>query len=146
MNGSRRGRRQAYRKAAKNGPESRADPACIEAHHQAKARMGSTRSGRVDPFHDRESRIVLLTGSAGGGKSALALAKAHQVCLSYPGVFCLVIRKTRESMTSGSALFLESEIINDQGNRTRSTNHRSSIRTEAGSSTAAWPRQGKRIG
>ena len=69
---------------------------------------------QVDPFHDRESRIVLLTGSAGGGKSALALAKAHQVCLSYPGVFCLVIRKTRESMTSGSALFLESEIINGQ--------------------------------
>lgn len=66
---------------------------------------------QVTPFHDRSSKVVLLTGSAGGGKSDLGCRKAHQVCLSYPGAFVLAIRKTRASMTSSTALFLENQVI-----------------------------------
>lgn len=65
---------------------------------------------QVAPWKDK-SDIILLTGSAGGGKSHLALEKMNAFCLKYPGAFCMIIRKTRSSMTSGAALFYEQEII-----------------------------------
>ena len=74
---------------------------------------------QVDPFHDRQSETLLLTGSAGGGKSACGCAKAHQVCMTYPGAFVLAVRKTRESMTSSTALFLRDQIIRDQARHVR---------------------------
>jgi hypothetical protein len=52
-----------------------------------------------------------LTGSKGGGKSALAAHKVHKFCMTYPGVTALAIRKTRESMTNSTVLFLEREVI-----------------------------------
>lgn len=64
---------------------------------------------QVDPWKDT-SPVVLVTGSAGGGKSHLAMEKINGFCLKYPGAFCLIIRKTRASITNGAALFFESEI------------------------------------
>ena len=66
---------------------------------------------QLEPYSDRRSKIILLTGSAGGGKSAVLCAKAHRVCSAYPGAYVLGVRKTRESMNSSMALFLEEEII-----------------------------------
>jgi phage terminase large subunit len=65
---------------------------------------------QVAPWRDR-SRVVLLTGSAGGGKSRLAAEKLHGYCLKYPGAFALVVRKTRVSLTKGSILFLKKTVI-----------------------------------
>lgn len=64
---------------------------------------------QVAPWRDK-SPIVLLTGSAGGGKSHIALEKLNGYCLKYAGAFGLMARKTRVSMTSGSVLFFDSEV------------------------------------
>ena len=101
---------------------------------------------QVEPFHDRTSKVVLLTGSAGGGKSALACAKAHQVAMSYPGAFVLAVRKTRDSMTSSTALFLETQIVRGAA---RHVKNESTFRYPNGSllkyTGLATPRERERI-
>ncbi len=47
---------------------------------------------QVEPWRDK-SRVLLLTGSAGGGKSRLAAEKIHGACLKYPGAVWLMMRK-----------------------------------------------------
>lgn len=53
---------------------------------------------------------MLLAGSAGGGKSALAAAKLHAFCIKYPGATGLMMRKTRQSMTNSTVLYFEREV------------------------------------
>lgn len=50
---------------------------------------------QIAPWRDR-SDVILLTGSAGGGKTRLALEKAHAYLLKYPGAVGLMLRKARE--------------------------------------------------
>lgn len=64
---------------------------------------------QIAPWRDK-SLIMLLTGSAGGGKSMLAAAKLHAFMLKYPGATGLMTRKTRQSMTNSTVLFFEREI------------------------------------
>lgn len=54
---------------------------------------------------------MLLTGSAGGGKSYLAAHKLHAYCLKYPGAMALMLRKTRDSMTNSTVLFVDRAVI-----------------------------------
>lgn len=63
------------------------------------------------PVLEDDSPIVLLAGSAGGGKSKVAATKIHKYMLDNPGSFGVVLRKTRESMGNSTVLFLEREII-----------------------------------
>lgn len=65
---------------------------------------------QIAPWRD-QSPIVLLTGSAGGGKSRVWGEKLHGYCLKYPGAFALLVRKTRVSLTKGSLLFLNETVI-----------------------------------
>lgn len=65
---------------------------------------------QVAPWHDR-SPVVLLTGSAGGGKSRLAAEKMHGVCLKYPGATALLLRKARVSITNSTAELLKRAVI-----------------------------------
>lgn len=65
---------------------------------------------QVAPWRNK-GRVVLLTGSAGGGKSRVAAEKLHGYCLRYPGAFALLARKTRASLTKGSILFLKRTVI-----------------------------------
>src|SRR5688572_22341749 len=65
---------------------------------------------QVAPWRDT-SPVVLLTGSAGGGKSRVAAEKLHGFCLKYPGAMALAARKTRESMVNSTVLVLEKKII-----------------------------------
>ena len=56
---------------------------------------------------------MLLTGSAGGGKSRIAAEKLHGYCLKYEGAQALTTRATRESMTNGTIPYIERQIIGD---------------------------------
>jgi len=67
---------------------------------------------QVAPWRDR-SPILLLTGSAGGGKSRLAAEKLHGFLLRYQNAMGLAVRKTRNSMTNSTVLFLERTVIGD---------------------------------
>lgn len=65
---------------------------------------------QVEPWRDT-SPVVLLTGSAGGGKSRLAAEKLHGYMKRYPGAMGLMVRKTRESMTNSTVLFMDRAVI-----------------------------------
>lgn len=65
---------------------------------------------QIEPWGD-VSPVILFTGSAGGGKSRLAAEKINGFCLKYPHAMAVMLRKTRESMTNSTVLFMEREII-----------------------------------
>ena len=90
-------------------------PAVAWADEIAKAKAEAI-SGEPDweplpwqakPLADSSS-VVLLTGSAGGGKSRLWQEMVHRYCMhpDHKAPFVLVARKTRESMTAGAMLAL----------------------------------------
>jgi PBSX family phage terminase large subunit len=70
---------------------------------------------RAIPWHVAalrdKSRILLATGSKGGGKSRFAAEKMHSFCLKYPGATGLVVRKTRETLTNSTVLFMQQQVI-----------------------------------
>lgn len=56
---------------------------------------------QIAPWRDR-GPVVLLTGSAGGGKSKVAAEKLHGYCLKYPGAAALVLRKAHVSLINST--------------------------------------------
>jgi len=67
---------------------------------------------QIDPWKDT-SPTLLLTGSAGGGKSRLAAEKVHGFCLRYPGTTGLVLRKAYEYASKSVVPFLNYTVIKD---------------------------------
>lgn len=67
---------------------------------------------QVEPWRDM-SPTLLLTGSAGGGKSNLAAEKLHGFMLAYPGACGIAARKAREWCAGSVRMMLESAIGND---------------------------------
>lgn len=67
---------------------------------------------QVDPWRDK-SPILLLTGSAGGGKSQLAGEKMHGYMLAYPGACGIAARKAREWCAGSVRMILENAIGDD---------------------------------
>ena len=65
---------------------------------------------QLEPWRDTSS-LLILTGSAGGGKSRLAGEKINAYCKRYPGAMGLMLRKKRESMTNSTVLFMDREIM-----------------------------------
>ena len=63
------------------------------------------------PALDSKAPVLLLTGSAGGGKSRSAAEKVHAFCLKYPEAQGVMLRKTRESMTNSTVLFFEHSVL-----------------------------------
>jgi PBSX family phage terminase large subunit len=58
-----------------------------------------------------KSPILLLTGSAGGGKSRCAGEKVHAFMLKYPGATGLALRKARQWTTKSIIPFMEKTVI-----------------------------------
>jgi phage terminase large subunit len=65
---------------------------------------------QVAPWLDK-SRVLLLTGSAGGGKSRLAGEKVHGFLKKYPNSTGIILRKTRESISKSSMLLMDRTVI-----------------------------------
>ncbi|MDY6835506.1 MAG: phage terminase large subunit [Chloroflexota bacterium] len=65
--------------------------------------------------------MILLTGSAGGGKSRTIAEKLHAYCQEYPGATALLLRKARESLGNSTLLFLDRKVIGDDPNVTMFT-------------------------
>ncbi|MBC8446125.1 MAG: terminase, partial [Chloroflexi bacterium] len=79
---------------------------------------------QIEPWRDK-SPTLLLTGSAGGGKSKLAGEKVHGFCLRYPNSTALVLRKAYAYAAKSVVPFLRQTVIGDHsqvtyraGNRT----------------------------
>lgn len=70
---------------------------------------------QIEPWRDK-SPIMLLTGSAGGGKSRLAAEKIHGFCKKYPGSTWLMMRKAREWTGKSLVPFYSDTVIGDDSN------------------------------
>lgn len=70
---------------------------------------------QIAPWSDK-SRVLLLTGSAGGGKSTLATEKLHAFCLKYPSATGLLLRKVRQSMNNSTLLFFKRYVVGNNPN------------------------------
>lgn len=57
------------------------------------------------------AREVVISGPAGTGKSLAALSKLHYICDQVPNVRCLIIRKTRESLTESGLVTWEQKVL-----------------------------------
>jgi len=66
---------------------------------------------QLAPLRDKKSTVILLTGSAGGGKSRAAAEKIHAFCKKYPGAMALMMRKNRQSMTNSTVLFFDRAVV-----------------------------------
>ncbi len=58
--------------------------------------------------------LLLLTGSAGGGKSRIAAEKLHHFCLTYPHSTAYLVRKTKHSLVNSTLLLLERKVLKGQ--------------------------------
>lgn len=79
---------------------------------------------QIAPWRCR-SPVMLLTGSAGGGKSRLAAEKVHAYSKKYSQSSGLILRKVRQSMTNSTLIFFERTVVgNDSGVRHFSSKNR----------------------
>lgn len=67
---------------------------------------------QIPAFKDL-SRVLLLTGAAGGGKSRVAAEKIHAYCLKYPGVTAVIGRKDKTAAYKSVVPFLLYSVIGD---------------------------------
>lgn len=65
---------------------------------------------QIAPWRDK-SPILLLTGSAGGGKSRVAGEKLHGYLKKYPGCTGLMLRKAREYGSKSIVPFMQKTVI-----------------------------------
>jgi len=65
---------------------------------------------QIDPWKST-APTLLLTGSAGGGKSYLAANKIHGFCLKYKGATAVAMRKAYEYTTRSIVPFLQETVI-----------------------------------
>lgn len=70
------------------------------------------------------SPVMLLTGSAGGGKSRLSAEKIHGFCLKYPGCQALVLRKIADSLDHSVVPLLDRKVIGDDPRVTHIKRHK----------------------
>lgn len=52
-----------------------------------------------------------MDGPAGTGKTRAILEKIHYCCMRYPGIRCLLVRKTRESLTESVLVTYEEHVV-----------------------------------
>lgn len=65
------------------------------------------------PVWNCKDPVMLLTGSAGGGKSYIASEKLHGLAMAYPGVSCLIVRRVQASMKNTVLTPLERRVMGE---------------------------------
>lgn len=70
---------------------------------------------QIAPWRSK-AETLLLTGSAGGGKSRLAAEKLNGFCLKYPGATTVAMRKAYEYTTRSIVPFLQETVIGKSDN------------------------------
>lgn len=78
----------------------------VEIHSSGYIPYGSNLELQTD-----ESPEVLMSGSAGTGKSRACLEKIHRLCQTVPGVRVLIARKTRVSLTESALVTFERDVL-----------------------------------
>ena len=58
-----------------------------------------------------QRREVVIAGAAGTGKSLACMAKLNALCEDTPGLRCLIVRKTRESLTESALVTWEQKVL-----------------------------------
>lgn len=86
------------------------------------------------PWKDT-SDVLLLSGSAGGGKSALAGEKIHAYCLKYGNSEAQILRKTKSSLSSSVIRALTKSVI---GNDPRVLHNASAQRFDYDNGSVIW--------
>lgn len=73
---------------------------------------------RIDEPSEKQKLALKMTakhcgygGARGGGKSWTVRTKAKLLCLKYPGIKCLIVRRTYPELTSNHISVLKSELI-----------------------------------
>jgi phage terminase large subunit len=67
--------------------------------------------GNVKEMFRHKEREIILAGPAGTGKSRGALEKLHWICEKYPRARCLMLRKTRRSLTQSGIITYEQRVL-----------------------------------
>jgi PBSX family phage terminase large subunit len=67
--------------------------------------------GAADQLLYDKSPELLLSGPAGTGKSRACLEKVHICASKYPGIRCLIVRKTRSSCTESVLVTYEDKVL-----------------------------------
>jgi len=67
---------------------------------------------QIDPWRDK-SPVLLLTGSAGGGKSRIAAEKMHALMLKYPGATGIIGRKDKTAAGKSVVPFMLHTVMGD---------------------------------
>lgn len=63
-------------------------------------------------FLSRDSQLCLV-GAAGTGKSNACLMRMHLLCLQYPGIRCLIVRKTHASLASTTLVTFNKKVAKE---------------------------------
>jgi PBSX family phage terminase large subunit len=74
------------------------------------------RGTQLEAITARESE-VLYCGAAGTGKSRACLEKAHLMCLTFPGMRVLFVRKTQVSLVESGLVTFKRDVVRDMLDR-----------------------------
>lgn len=80
---------------------------------QSRSKPLQLRGAAWEIFNDNHSDEACIHGPAGTGKSSGAIARLHYLCSLYPEIRCLMVRKTRKSLTESGLVTFE-KILGDQ--------------------------------
>lgn len=67
--------------------------------------------GNAEILQEDTASELLLAGAAGTGKSVACLWKLHKLCEKNENIRCLIVRKTRESLTQSAMVTFERQVL-----------------------------------
>lgn len=69
--------------------------------------------GAARELFQSRAKELIIAGAAGTGKSNAALMRMHLLCLQYPGIRCLVVRKTAVSLAATTLVTFNKKVAKE---------------------------------